>query len=470
MAPNGVGGSASSPAVRQGNVNRLRNRLASLIDHDLRRLVRGSGLIFACRVAGAVLALGTQWVLARWLGAQDLGSYLLAYSWCTLVARLATLGYNSAATRFIGQGIALEDRGAIRGFISFSTRIVLGIGTAAALIGGGAAFVLITRSGMDPWPMVVAFAIVPIIVGAGLLHGFSVSFSWFRATFIPNLVLRPALFLGAVSLFWWLGRDVSVTGVMLLQGGAMAAALVLLLAIVGGRLKREIAGATATYEAGPWTRTSVALLVVSLFRDYLPEMSIIVAGFFLSPEDIAIFTISYRLASLMSFVLFAVDAFVSPRAAQAMAIGEKVGLQTFIGRATSLAFSVSLVGVLGFWIFGRWAMGLFGDEFVQGYPLLMMIGLAELVRASMGPVVPLLTMGGHERACMKVYAAALVMVAPLVSIFAATWGAEGLGISAAAVIIFSSVALNRMVRSLVGIHPSIFAVMMRRKPVTDEGS
>ena len=35
-------------------------------------------------------------------GAEDLGGYLLAYSWMILVARLTGLGYNSASVRFIG--------------------------------------------------------------------------------------------------------------------------------------------------------------------------------------------------------------------------------------------------------------------------------------------------------------------------------------------------------------------------------
>jgi O-antigen/teichoic acid export membrane protein len=443
-------------------VTSIRERVRSRIDHGVVQLVRGSGFIFACRVSGAVLALLTQWVLARWLGAEGMGSYLLAYSWCILVARLTGLGYNSASPRFLGQGIALGNREIIRGFVSSTTRTVLGLGASAALIGGGAAFLILSGSGSSPWPMVIAFAAVPIMAACGILQGFALSFSWFRATFLPNQVLRPAVFLAAVAVLWALGKDVSVAGVMLLQAGAMAIALATLLAAIGGKLRREVTGVTPSYEVGLWTRTAVALLVVSLFRDYLPELSIIVAGFYLSPEEIAVFTIAYRIASLIAFVLFAVDSFAAPRSAQALAAGDLEGLQKFVERATLLAFAVSAGAVLGFWIFGRWALGLFGAEFVEGYPLLLMIGVAQLVKASVGPVIPLLTMGGHEKACLKVYGAALVMVAPLVSVLANTWGAEGVGIAVTGVIIISSVALNRMVRSLVGIRSSIFAVLLGR--------
>jgi O-antigen/teichoic acid export membrane protein len=437
----------------------VRRRLAKVLDRDVVQLVRGSGLIFACRVVGAVLALLTQWVLARWMGAEDLGSYLLAYSWMILVARLAGLGYNSASVRFIGEGIALDDRSTIRGFVTFTTRTVYGVSIAVAVLGGVGAYLLLGRSGGDPWPMVIAFATVPIVAGCGNLFGFALSYSWFRAAFIPNTVLRPALFLGSVSLIWWMGPSIGVSGVMLLQLGSMAAALVTLAWVAGRPLRRHLAGVSPRFERGLWTQTSLALLIISLFRDYLPELSIIVAGVYLAPEEIAIFTIGYRIATLISFVLFAVDSFTLPRIAQAAALQDRAALQSYSQRATLLTFLASLGALLGFWLFGRFVLGLFGEEFVEGYALLLIIAVAQVLRSSVGPVLPLLTVGGHERESLKVYGASLVIVAPVVMVLAPAWGVEGVGIAVASVIVLSSLALNHRVRHLMGIKPSILSAL-----------
>lgn len=450
------------PAAQKG-AGVVSRWLKSATDDGLVQLVQGSGFIFGCRVGGALLVLVTQWVLARWMGAEDLGSYLLAYSWCILVARLSGLGYNSAAPRFIGKGIALNDRSTIRGYVVFSGSTVLAVSTATALIGASAAFVLIRRSGGDPWPMVVAFAAVPIMATIGTLQGFALSFSWFRAAFIPNTVLRPALFLAVACLIWWLGGHPRVTTVMLLQAGSMVVALTILLGAMGGALKRELGDVTSSFEVGRWTPTALSLLIISLFRDYLPESSIIVAGLFLSSEDIAVFTIGYKVASLISFLLFAVDAFTMPGAAQAQALGDKALLQAMAERATRLTFFGSLCAVVGFWIFGRWMLGLFGAEFVDGYGLLLMIALAQLVRAAVGPVLPLLTVGGHERECLNVYGVSLVLVAPLVVVLAPAWGVEGVGFAVASVIVFSSLALSQRVTSLMGVRPSILAALAGRR-------
>jgi O-antigen/teichoic acid export membrane protein len=318
---------------------------------------------------------------------------------------------------------------------------------------------LTTRSGGDPWPMVVAFAAVPIVAGCGNLFGFAIPFSWFRAAFIPNTVLRPALFLCAVCLIWWLGLGIGVSGVMMLQLGSMAFALATLVWVVGRPLRRQLSGVSPRFERRLWTHTAVALLIISLFRDYLPELSIIVAGIYLTPEEIAIFTIGYRIAALISFVLFAVDAFTLPQIAQAAALDDREALQSYSQRATRLTFLVSLGALLGFWLFGRFALGIFGEEFVDGYVLLLVIAVAQVLRASVGPVLPLLTVGGHERESLKVYGVALVIVAPFVMVLAPAWGVEGVGIAVASVIVLSSLALNHRVRHLMGIRPSILSAL-----------
>ena len=447
--------------VAAGPSGGVRRLLASVLDRDVLQLVRGSGFIFACRVSGAVLALLTQWVLARWLGAEDLGSYLLAYSWMILVARLTGLGYNSSAVRFIGAGLAHDDRSTIRGFVRFTTRTVYTVSIAAAVLGAAGSYLLVGRSGGDPWPMVIAFAAVPIVAGCGNLFGFAASYSWFGAAFVPNTVLRPSLFLGSVCMIWWLGASIGVSGVMLLQVGSMAVALITLVWVVGRPLRRDLVGASPRFERWLWTHTSLSLLIISLFRDYLPELSIIVAGVYLTSEEIAIFTIGYRIAALISFVLFAVDSFTLPQISQAAALDDREQLLKFSVRATRLTFLASLGALLGFWLFGRFVLGLFGEEFVEGYTLLLIIAVAQVLRASVGPVLPLLMVGGHERESLKVYGVSLLIVAPVVMVLAPAWGVVGVGIAVASVIVLSSLALHHRVRHLMGFSPSILSSLSR---------
>ena len=164
---------------------------------------------------------------------------------------------------------------------------------------------------------------------------------------------------------------------------------------------------------------------------------------------------------MISFVLFAVDSFTFPQIAQAAALDDRKALQTHAVRATRLTFLASLGALAGFWLFGRFVLGLFGEEFIEGYALLLIIAVAQVLRASVGPVLPLLTVAGHERESLKVYGVSLVVVAPVVMVLAPAWGVVGVGVAVASVIVLSSLALNHRVRHLMGINPSILSSISR---------
>ncbi|MFW2403883.1 MAG: lipopolysaccharide biosynthesis protein, partial [Gammaproteobacteria bacterium] len=102
---------------------------------ELSQLIGGSAFIFGCRVFGAGLTFLAQVLLARWMGASELGVYALAFSWCILLATLSTGGFRLAAIRFVGEGLVRDGSGYIRGFMRRSSQLVLIVSVAVAVIG-----------------------------------------------------------------------------------------------------------------------------------------------------------------------------------------------------------------------------------------------------------------------------------------------------------------------------------------------
>jgi O-antigen/teichoic acid export membrane protein len=77
--------------------------------------------VFLIRVASAMLAFGSQILLARWMGSFEFGIYVYVWTWVLLLGQLMDLGIGTAAQRFIPE---YRDRGGLallRGFI-FGTR------------------------------------------------------------------------------------------------------------------------------------------------------------------------------------------------------------------------------------------------------------------------------------------------------------------------------------------------------------
>jgi O-antigen/teichoic acid export membrane protein len=94
---------------------------ARVLDAEHLMVQRLTGTVFLIRVASAMLAFGSQILLARWMGSFEFGIYVYVWTWVLLLGQLMDLGIGTAAQRFIPE---YRDRGGLallRGFI-FGTR------------------------------------------------------------------------------------------------------------------------------------------------------------------------------------------------------------------------------------------------------------------------------------------------------------------------------------------------------------
>src|SRR5918997_1631092 len=95
-----------------------------------RRLIVRAVSVGAPRALGAALTFGAQVLLARWMGADQLGMYVLVFALCTVVALACGLGLPSAAPRFVAEALARKEPRLLCGFIIRSRQITIGAATA----------------------------------------------------------------------------------------------------------------------------------------------------------------------------------------------------------------------------------------------------------------------------------------------------------------------------------------------------
>ena len=76
---------------------------------------------------------------------------------------------------------------------------------------------------------------------------------------------------------------------------------------------------------------------------------------------------------------------------------------------------------------GRPLLSLFGPDFVDGYPLMFILAIGLIARASVGPVERLLNMLGEQRTCAVVYAIAFAVNLVLCFVLIPRFGVDGRG-------------------------------------------
>ncbi|MEO7387070.1 MAG: oligosaccharide flippase family protein [Gammaproteobacteria bacterium] len=424
---------------------------------QLLRVIGGSAFIFACRVAGAGLTFGSQVILARWLGAAEFGNYVLAASWCILLSTVATAGMPSAAMRFIGAGLVRGDIANIRGFARRGLQVTLAAGVLTALLG---AVVVLAIPGLVPdahrQPMLVALATVPFFAVLNFHGGTANAFSWMVQSFLPTNVLRPLVFLVAL---WFLASrhlHLDATRAMELQWLVVVLCMALAGLAFQRRLTTAFPAAELTYETRHWLRTAVPLLGASLFTSYLAEITVIAAGFYLPSDEIGVFQVSYRIALLIAFGLYAVDSFTAPEAARLVATADHENLQRSVNRATRLRFWPALAAVGVLVLAGRPVLRLFGDEFVAGYSVLVLLAIAQLAQAAVGPVSRLMMLSGQQDRALLAAVGSLVLLMPLLAVLVPPFGMEGAAAAALLDIIVWSIWMRYLVIKSLGIRPAVW--------------
>src|SRR5262249_44250400 len=225
---------------------------------ELGQLLRGSAFIFSCWIAGAGLTLAVQVLLARSMGAEELGGYTLAFSWCVLLANASTLGFIPAAVRFVGEGRVTGTSGYVRAFVRFATRTTMLTGICVAVIG-----IAIARwrvpDGIHGNTMIAALATVPVLAAMHLMGGITSGFGCFALGFLPTSVIRPLLFFALVALLWAQGRAMNAETAMYVNLASVVAVALPVFALSWALVAREDAGertaASANDGAATWLRS-----------------------------------------------------------------------------------------------------------------------------------------------------------------------------------------------------------------------
>ena len=123
----------------------------------------------------------------------------------------------------------------------------------------------------------------------------------------------------------------------------------------------------------------------------------LIAGVYVSAEEVAYFSVAQRTAMLTSFVLVAVNLVAAPRFASISKQGISSELRStslFCSRVMIVFATPVLIIML---TFPKFFMGLFGPEYVKAAPLLQILVLGQFINVITGSVGFLLNMTGHEK-------------------------------------------------------------------------
>lgn len=143
-------------------------------------------------------------------------------------------------------------------------------------------------------------------------------------------------------------------------------------------------------------RPAISLWLVALVSLVIQQSQVLVLAVYSTDSDVAIYAIAFKLASLCSFFLAAINTVYAPKLAiLSKNKDSKSFYKLFISIQKTMVLLALALGVIGF-LLAEFALSLFGDIYTQGTTVLMILLFGQLVNLSCGPVVTAILMSGYE--------------------------------------------------------------------------
>ncbi|WP_100642234.1 oligosaccharide flippase family protein [Alteromonas facilis] len=225
----------------------------------------------------------------------------------------------------------------------------------------------------------------------------SIISSTYRAFRSSNLAV---LFSGSVTLSlsllgMWLFQPKSA--IELLNIYMFSGYMALIFALVHCSLKFKLSFSLPSKEiTNQLLFSSKSLWIVALTALIIQQGSSIILGKYVTLSELAIFTVCFKIATLMSFLLFALNTVYSPRIAVLYHENNLNGLRELLRAINKLALIFSLIIFASIVVLGEYILGFFGSEYESGYSILVVLALGNSVNVVTGLVVTTMVMSGYE--------------------------------------------------------------------------
>jgi len=437
----------ASPGTGSGGQGMLRKILGG----SDRSVKLAASTAFSIRIANAAITYLSQIIMARWMGAYEFGIYVYVWTWVLIVGLVADLGFAITAQRVIPAYLQKQQYDLVRGFIH-SSRWMPGICISALSLLAG---VLIWFFGhlMDAYlviPLLLACLVMPPYGITYAQDGASRAFGWINLALVPGYIIRPLLMLGILVVLLVLGVEIDATYAMCAGVLSTWATAIGQIMVFDTRMRKRVEDGPRSYARRDWVVSSLPILLASLFQFLLSYVGVLVLQVFSTPEDIAVFYTATKLTAIISMVYFSVAASVTYRFSTLIAAGDRSGLHSFYRSSIKWTLWPTLAVSAVIVILGRPLLWLFGEEFMSGYNLVLIMAGGLVLRAAIGPAEHVLNMMGRQRVCAAIYCGALVVNLLLCMTFITDFGATGAAAATTASIALETVLLHFAVGKLIG--------------------
>jgi O-antigen/teichoic acid export membrane protein len=399
--------------------------------------------------------------LARTLGAEALGIYTLGMTAGGLVSIVGAAGMPQTASRFVAIYASEGQTRKLSHFLWFGAlTLLLTNALVAGLMVVGRRWIAVRLYHTPVLARYMHFFAAIMVLGAlttflgQALAGYK---DVARRTVITNFIGTPATMVVSVAL---LTMGLGLWGYLAAQ--IVSALLVLaLLAIAVWKLTPRTPSQPPSNQNTrvPLFEKEVISFALILFGMQALEFTSgqsdrIMLGIYLNAREVGIYSVAATMVGFVGLFLQSINQIFAPTIAELFAKGEHDLLLRLYQTLTKWSLGLTIPLALGIMIFAKPLMGVFGPDFREGWPVLAIATVGQLVSCGVGSVGLLLLMSDQQKRMVRAQAITVFLTLGLNFLLIPRIGLIGAAIASAATNTSLNLLWFRDVRTRLKLFPS----------------
>jgi O-antigen/teichoic acid export membrane protein len=374
-------------------------RFKKILEADIhfKDIVKGSLITFVLKIGGMGLSYLLIYLISKQAGATGVGFFQVMLQILTVLGMVLGLGMNISVLRYVGQFNNEENRPKMHLLYKYFVQTVAPIAIAVGVLLYFGADYIVRWAGKEQ-EYADGLKLVGIVLPFFTINQISVEFirglKKLQISELVRSVLRPlVMILGIVIFFYDSLSNIDI--IYLLVVGLIINSLVSRWVI--WKALKKVPKTTVNFERKELMKTSYPMLATGLSSSLLVAMPIFFLDYYTTQAQVGIYSVALRLAGLVSLVLLVVNTIAAPKFAELYWAGKMQELQKVITQSTKLMFWVALSLTAILIVGGDFLLQFFGEEFKEGYWVLVILSLGQLVNAATGSVGVFMNMSGRQR-------------------------------------------------------------------------
>lgn len=366
---------------------------------SMRSLTGGASVFVGGKSISHLAGFLVNLLLTRGLGAQLYGVYSYLNVISTFVLQVSNLGSDKSILKFVPQ---YEDSPRQRSAIlilayltSFAASIVIGVVlyALAPMINS----LTLDEPVFTGVLQIFAF-IIPFNTLRNLISALFKSYEDMASSVLVEKVVSPVSKLVAVGAALALGA--SLSGVI---AATIASAVLTVLFgfwLIHRRLDDTLQLVNPTGHATEFYNFTLPLSIGGVGSALYEKIDLLMVGVFLTSSAVGIYNISVLLATFLSLPIIAFNQLFPPIASKLYSRGQMSELNIVYATTNRWILTLTLFPFLAIVTFTDRILLIFGEEFIAGASVLLLLSAAQLVNATVGPSGYILMMTGHQYVTM----------------------------------------------------------------------